>query len=134
HAWVRAQCTTEDQSVWIGPVSFTPGLVHIGSEGTITNTNFPLNSNWGYNYTQQIYLASAMGAISDHYITKIRFKHNATGAPLANSKDWVVYMGNTAKASFTGSSDWISSNTLSTVFDGAITVVNGQWLEIELNP
>src|SRR5690606_35928151 len=81
-----------------------------------------------------IYLASELASLSDNYITKIRFKHNATGAPLTNSKDWVVYMGHTPKASFTGTTDWIPANTLAQVFNGAIAVVNGQWLELELSP
>src|SRR5690606_27087996 len=51
HAWVRAHCATEDQSLWTGPVSFTPSVLHIGS-GAATSSNFPITSNWGYNYTQ----------------------------------------------------------------------------------
>src|SRR5690606_12469715 len=90
-AYLRGVCNGGvDLGDWSSGVSFNPSSsVQVGTGGT-TTTNFPIASNWGYNYTQQLYLASEIGTLTDP-ITKIRFKHNATGAPLALSKDWVVY-------------------------------------------
>ncbi|HMN06290.1 MAG TPA: GEVED domain-containing protein, partial [Flavobacteriales bacterium] len=129
--YVRAVCGTNDASEWIGPVSFTTGTVQIGT-GTATSGYFPIYSCYGYNYSQQIYLASEYTGGS--YISKVAFKYTGGASSTAEWKDWVVYMGNTSKASFANTSDWVPYSQLTQVFSGVINAVPGQWMEITLNP
>ncbi|MEO7081548.1 MAG: fibronectin type III domain-containing protein, partial [Flavobacteriales bacterium] len=130
YAWVRANCDIDGNSVWTGPVSFTPGLAQIGT-GTTTTTYFPIYSCYGYNYSQQIYLASEY--TGGTYITKVRFKYVSDGTTTANWNNWTVYMGNTSKTSFSSTADWVPLANLSQVFSGTVTPVAGQWMEIVLN-
>jgi len=108
--------------------------VQIGS-GTTTTSYFPLYTCYGYNYSQQIYLASeiqnAGGGAGP--ITQIRFYYNASGTTYANWSNWTVYLGNTAKSTFTSTTDWIPLASLTQVFIGNIpTPVAGTWLVINL--
>ncbi|MEO7080018.1 MAG: fibronectin type III domain-containing protein, partial [Flavobacteriales bacterium] len=130
YAWVRANCDIDGSSVWTGPVSFTPGLAQIGS-GTGTSAYFPIYTYYGYNYSQQIYLASEY--TGGTYITKIKFKPTSTLGTVANYNSWVVYMGNTAKTSFTSSTDWVPLASMGQVFSGTISPVQNQWMEITLD-
>src|SRR5690606_20402776 len=98
--------------------------------------------NWGYNYSQQIYLASEYNASvgnENPYITKIRFYYNGIGAGEApgtspattNFQDWVVYLGNTSKTSFSSTTDWIELSELTEVYSGVVTFPEaGNWMEI----
>ncbi len=131
NAYVRADCGGVDTSAWIGPVTFTAGLVQIGS-GVTTNTNFPIYSCTAYNYTQQIYLASEY--TGGTYVTKLRFKYGSSGTTFANWNNWTVYVGNTAKTAFASTTDWVPVNQMNQVFSGTVNPVAGQWMEIALSP
>ena len=130
--YVRQDCGSET-SLWSGPHSFTtptPGQI---GDGTATSTSLPIATCMGYNYSQQIYLASELQAVlepGNTYITKIRFKQTTLGGG-ANYKDWVVYMKNTSKSIFSTTTDWESG--LSEVFSGEIAYSNLGWVEITLN-
>jgi hypothetical protein len=109
--------------------------VQIGT-GTSTSSNLPIYSCYGYNYSQQIYLASeiAAGGGSAGIINKIRFYYNSGGTNYANWQSWTIYLGNTTKASFTGTTDWIAVGSMTQVFSGnRPTPVAGTWLEITLS-
>lgn len=111
-----------------------PVTVQIGS-GTTTTTYFPIYSCYGYNYSQQIYLASEInaGGGGPGTISKIRFYYNSGGATYANWTNWTVYLGNTTKASFSAANDWVAVGNMTQVFLGNIpTPVAGTWLEITL--
>lgn len=94
----------------------------------------PIFTNWDYSISQQIVLKSEYtsqdGIGGD--ITKIRWFVTANSNFSDRWDLWDVYIGHTAKASFTGATDWIDLNTASLVYSGTITPVNGQWMEIEL--
>ncbi|MBS1547997.1 MAG: hypothetical protein JSU02_11605, partial [Bacteroidetes bacterium] len=104
--------------------------VTIGS-GTGTSSYLPLYNYYGYNYTQQIYTAAQIGQAGK--IDKIRFMLNA--GSLTNSTDWVVYMGNTSKASFASTTDWVPGASLTQVYSGTVPSAPplGSWMEITLS-
>jgi len=111
-----------------------PGNVQIGS-GTGTSTYFPLYSCYGYNYSQQIYLASEITAAggAPGNITKIRFKYVSGGTTFANWTSWTVYLGNTSKTTFASTTDWVPVGSMTQVFSGNIpTPVAGTWIELTL--
>ncbi len=118
--------------------SFTTNVctcIQIGS-GTSTNSYFPIYSCYGYNYSQQIYTESEITAAggSPGPVDRIKFYYDSGGTTFGNWENWTVYMGNTTKASFTSTSDWIAVGSMTEVFSGVIPVpVAGTWLEITLS-
>ncbi|MFM7053851.1 MAG: GEVED domain-containing protein, partial [Bacteroidota bacterium] len=109
--------------------------VTIGS-GTTTSSFLPIYTCYGYNYSQQIYTAAEMsagGAISGGNITQIKFFYNSGGTSFTLWNNWNIYLGNTALNNFTGTTGWISTANLTSVFNGNIpTPVAGTWLTINL--
>lgn len=108
------------------------GTIAIGS-GTATSASLvPINSCYGYNYTQQIVKASeyaASGGVAGP-ITKIRFYYASGGTPVTLWNNWTVYLGHTAKTSFSSNTDWEALANLTQVYSGTITPVAGNWFEI----
>jgi hypothetical protein len=101
---------------------------------TVNNYTVPLNTYYGYSYTQQLYLASEINKPLGGSITMIRFYWSGGSSGLSNSNNWTVYIGNTTKTSFSGGADWVTPATLSTVFTGTITAPNtNQWIDIPLS-
>jgi hypothetical protein len=129
--YVRGDCGGGGLSSWSSGISFTAGTTQIGT-GTSTNTYFPIYTCYGYNYSQQIYLASELGAMQP-YITKIAFKYVNGADDATDYKNWVVYLGNTAQTGFGTSTSWIPLASLSQVFSGVINPVAGQWMVITLD-
>jgi hypothetical protein len=105
--------------------------VQVGTQ-TGTTSNVPLVTNYGYNYSQQIYTVADLnnaGINGSAEITKIRFYK--TSGNLNNSTQWVVYLGNTAKTDFTSNTDWEVIGNLQEVFTGTVTDAgNNVWQEI----
>lgn len=128
--YVQGVCNGSDLSEWTPGRQFTPGLVEIGS-GTSTTGNLPIYSCYGYSYSQQIYLASEF--TGQPYIYKIAFKYNGGSSNPALWNNWTVYMGNTSQNSF-DDSEWVPYSDLEQVFSGTVTPVEGEWMEIMLNP
>jgi large repetitive protein len=95
--------------------------VTIGT-GTTTTCYNPLYSWYGYNYTQQIYTAaeiSAGGVSAGDQITQIRFYWAGTGN-LTNADTWVVYLGNTAQATFGTTTNWVPLASMTQVYNGSV--------------
>ncbi|MCW4470448.1 GEVED domain-containing protein [Flavobacterium sp. MFBS3-15] len=107
----------------------------IGS-GSTTVTEFPIVTNYGYNYSQQIYLASELNAnntAGNNYITKIRFKPTSANTPFSTYNSWVVYIGNTAKTTFSSTTDWIAASAMTQVFSGTMPdLTANSWVELTL--
>ncbi|RYZ46945.1 MAG: T9SS type A sorting domain-containing protein [Sphingobacteriales bacterium] len=104
--------------------------------GTGTNANYqvPLNTFYGFSYTQQLYLASEINKPLGGTITMIRFYWSGGTYGLSSSNTWTVYIGNTTKTSFAGSTDWVAPGTLSTIYTGTITApTTNQWIDIPLS-
>ncbi|WPO92861.1 fibronectin type III domain-containing protein [Chryseobacterium sp. HR92] len=131
--WVRSVCSATDKSPWVEGNSFTPGQI---GGGTATHAFLPVYSCSGFNYSQQIYMASEVGAAvgTNNYITAIRFFVSTTAATQANYNQWVVYMGNTAQTDFATTTSWIPSSSLTQVYSGTLPAMTaGAWIEIPLS-
>ncbi|MBW3517695.1 fibronectin type III domain-containing protein [Flavobacterium sp. NKUCC04_CG] len=137
YIWFRTKCSATVNSEWANTVTFkTNSLGQIGTGNELT-ASLPLASNYNYNFSQQIYLASEVleSVGTNRYIKKIKF-HFTSSAATANYKDWKVFMGNTTKGSFAGTTaaEWVPVASMTTVFDGVVTFPNptGDWIEITL--
>lgn len=95
--------------------------VNIGS-GTTTGV-VPVVMSTAYTYSQQIFNATEINANGS--ITGIKLYLGA-GSTIANSDDWVVYMGTTDKNSFDSTTDWIPVSSLTQVFSGVVVNNNGE--------
>ena len=103
--------------------------------GTGTSSVMPLNTYYGYSYTQSIYTVAdiqASGGIATMSITKVRFYYN--GGPTDDSNNWTVYLGHTNKNSFASNTDWEVIGNLTNCFSGTVTFpAGGNWMEITLS-
>ncbi len=119
-----------------------PGQVGVGAS---TNSILPITSNYGYNYSQQIYTKAQVEANLEegqNFITKIKFYYNGTGSSATPGtspetttfNNWTVYLGNTVKTSFSSNTDWITINNIQQSFSGTVTFpAPGNWMEIILD-
>ncbi|MET3538236.1 T9SS type A sorting domain-containing protein [Chryseobacterium limigenitum] len=84
----------------------------------------PISTYYGYSYVQQIFTKQEINANAAGNITGLKF-YLDPAMSIANSSDWVVYLGQTAKTSFASDSDWIPAGQLTQVFSGTVTNTNG---------
>ncbi len=96
--------------------------ITLGS-GTTTG-RMPVDSFYGYTYSQQIFPKSEINADAAGNITGIKF-YLGSAAVLTNTTAWKVYIGHTNKTSFSTTSDWIPVAQLTQVFDGNVTNNSG---------
>ncbi|MDM1554322.1 fibronectin type III domain-containing protein [Chryseobacterium indologenes] len=130
--WVRAVCTSTDRSAWAQGPQFELGQIGFG---TLKSTELPVNSNWGYNYSQQIYKASEVLAAvgTAKFITELKFYVDNPAPDQAKYNEWVVYMGNTTQNNFTSTSSWVPFTSLKQVWSGTLpTMTAGTWVTIPL--
>ncbi|MBQ6304997.1 MAG: fibronectin type III domain-containing protein [Bacteroidales bacterium] len=97
--------------------------VTIGS-GTTTNAWLPSHSYYKYSLTQQIYTAEEIGGAGT--INSIAFYNGGT----EKTRTYDVYLVNTEKSSFSGSSDWVSISSNDLVFSGSVTMTANGWTTI----
>ena len=105
--------------------------------GTGTTSIFPIYTCFGFNYSQQTYLASeivAAGASAGvpGFINSISFNAATivAGSFSTSCRDWVVYMGNTSKSTFSGTTDWVPLSALTMVYNGTVTPSGTGWFTI----
>jgi len=122
--------------------TLSPGQV---GSGTTTNSIMPIVSNYGYNYSQQIYTKAQVEANLEeghNFITKIKFYYNGnsstatpgTSPETTTFNNWTVYLGNTVKTSFSSNTDWITIDNIQQSFSGTVTFpAAGNWMEIILD-
>lgn len=104
--------------------------------GTDATVNIPIYGNYGYTYSQQLYLDAEMGAYTTpQLITKVRFYY-VSGPIAPNSNNWTIYLGSTTMTSFTTATDWAPVAGMQQVFSGTLaTPAAAGWMEINLtNP
>ena len=117
-------------------LSFAQTVTTSVATGTNTSAFVPIYGNYGYTYSQQIYLASDFAPAiqgQPNTITKIRF-FNVTGS-VQNSTSWTVFMGSTTQASFPNlnAASWVSPASLTQVFSGTLTTpAANSWVELVL--
>ena len=105
------------------------GQVAVG-EGTNVGQNLPFNPFYGYSYSQSIYLASEINATGS--ITSIQWYYNGSG-PMTNSQNLTIYLGQTDKASFQSTMDFVGSSELTAVYTGGLpTGSTAGWKTITL--
>lgn len=89
--------------------------------GSGTSTSyFPVYPYYGYTYTQQIFPKTEINANGAGNITGLKF-YCGSSTSLTNSDSWTIYLGTTAKTSFTSDSDWVAASSLTQVFSGTVT-------------
>src|SRR5690606_7322488 len=110
---------------------FAQATIQIGS-GTGTSSAMPVSTCWGYSYSQQIVLASeyANGSGGPGNITKIRYHAEELIQPVDVWTGWTIYLGHTAKTSFSSGTDFVPLTELTQVFSGTITPIEENWFEI----
>lgn len=108
--------------------------VQVGTS-TSVSAYTPVYSFNVFNYSQQIYKGSenSLSTYSGQYITAIRFYWTGTGN-LTNANSWVIYMGNTAQASFSSTTNWISTVSMTQVYNGTVSFPSSAgWMTIVLD-
>lgn len=84
----------------------------------------PISTYYGYSYVQQIFTKQEINANAAGNITGLKFYLDPS-LSIANSSDWVVYLGQTSKTSFMSVLDWIPASQLTQVYTGNVTNNNG---------
>lgn len=109
----------------------------IGDATGFTDQYVPIYSCYGYNFSQQIYLASELvdaGATGPVTITKLSFKAGFAGASYTLFQNWTVYLAQTNQDQFVAANHWVPFSAFSEVFSGNISALTaGEYLEIELD-
>lgn len=89
-------------------------------DGSTTDQGLPIEPFYGYSYSEQIFLQSeiisAGGLAGD--ITEIYFEYNGNSGWTDNI---VIFMGHTSKSTYSGTSDWITSASMTEVYNGTFT-------------
>ena len=96
-------------------------------EGTTTSSYLPSYSFYNYSLTQQIYTLDEIGAAG--IISSISF-YNAGSE---KTREYAMYLVNTDKESFAGTSDWIAVTADDLVFTGSVTMAANAWTTFELD-
>ncbi|SHL63532.1 T9SS type A sorting domain-containing protein [Chryseobacterium polytrichastri] len=103
--------------------TFLNAQIVLGS-GTTKGGYAPIDVNYGYNFTEQIFTKSEINSTAGN-ITGVKFYLSNT-SDISKSVDWVVYVGHTTKTNFTSTSDWVPVSSLTQVFSGVVSVVAGE--------
>ena len=130
YARVKADCGGGDTSEWSATCEFTPtNLLYINILGSSSSTTnyLPTQTNYDYSYTQQIYTAEEMGSFPCT-LKSVAFKGNKAAVC-----DLDIYLANTTKSSFTGTSDYIAISEATLVFSGNVTFTANDWTTIEFD-
>ncbi len=102
----------------------TNAQVYLGS-GTTQTGIAPIDVNYGYSYTQQIFTNTEIGAASAGNISAVQFYLPAT-ADISKSVSWKVFVGHTTLSTFSSTSAWIPVASLTEVFTGTVANVGGE--------
>lgn len=111
---------------------FATAQIQIGT-GTNESQSIPFEPYYGYSYTQSIYLQSEINASGN--ITSIQWFYSGTTS-LDDSQDLIIYMAEDVKTSYSSTTDWISSTSLTQVYSGGINVTTpgtDEWITITLD-
>ncbi len=102
--------------------------VTIGT-GTTVDQGLPIEPYYGYTYSQSIFDQSEISTNGD--IDKIRFYCDGSSSYTDNPV--AIYLGHTTKTTFANTTDWVSSASLTQVYNGPITTTaTPGWIEIDI--
>ena len=96
-------------------------------QGESTDMYLPINSNWKYTLSQQIYTPNEIGAAGS--ITSISY-YNAGDT---KTRNYDIYMVHTDKTAFNNNTDWIPVTETDRVFRGNVVMTKGYWTTIVLD-
>ncbi len=100
--------------------------------GSENLNNIPIEANKGFSYSQTLMLQSEIN-ISGSQIEKLWLYWNSYFEG-SRSHEWCIYLGHTAKTSFTDGDDWIPAAGLTKVFEGWVELPAASgWICIELD-
>lgn len=106
---------------------FSSAQIQIG-EGTDYLQSTPFETYYNYSLSQSIYYSTEINAQGT--ITGLKW-YFAGETALANSQGLSIYLGHTSKSSFESTSDWVSAEDLTLVYEGGINVTSGiGWVSI----
>lgn len=95
------------------------------------NTSFlPFNAYYNYTYSQQIVLASELGATTPSPINSIAFSYSHSSSCTRNIS---IYLAHTSKSHFASTSDYVPNSSLQLVYEGTFTFFQkggDSWVEI----
>jgi hypothetical protein len=101
----EAECNTDAVNIQLGTAA--------------NNYTIPVNNYYNRSYTQQIYDAAEIGLPVGSLIGNVSFQ--VMGGNTYTKANQTIYLANTTKSTFTGSTDYIPSNQLQLVYTGSIT-------------
>ena len=134
-AQVRRLCSDNDSSQ-LPTCTFTTLMCNDSYTDTIgdpytttTSYSIPVNNYYHYTYTQQIVLASEVGAAGD--ISGISFYYAGSQA-ITTKAGCTIYMGHTTLSSFSSSADIIDPETMSIVYVGNMNCTQG-WNQLRFS-
>ncbi|WP_413511027.1 fibronectin type III domain-containing protein [Myroides odoratus] len=136
--YVRANCNAET-STFSNGLSFRTLFENVIGTGELDDSDLPIHSNFGYNYSQMIYTASEVGGIlgTRRLVDRIKFYYTAAAPNTTSYSKWTVFAGNTTQAEFggTAASNWVNHQTLTKVYTGTLNLATpvGRWVEIVLD-
>lgn len=88
-------------------------------DGTSETGNMPFKNNYGYSYSQAIYKSSEIGMNGE--ITSLTYFSNGGG--FSNVGNLEIFMGHSNRTGFSGTSDWMPVDSLTSVYTGDATFV-----------
>jgi chitodextrinase len=128
YARVKADCGGGDQSQWSAVLSFTPTeFVTIG-ESTTANYTLPVNMNYHYSLTEQIYTADEIGITGT--INSISFYYNYSGS--FSMSNVTLYMKNVTRSEFVSNTDMEQLSDNDIVWNGTFSASAAGWITITL--
>ena len=106
----------------------------VGTWDKNANANAPLNANYTYTTSQQIYLKEELGIESGSVITKVAFNPKSIPSGAINlTRKIKVYMANTTANGF-AEKKLVKMEATDLVFEGDFTIDGiNKWIEIEFN-
>lgn len=93
-------------------------------EGSTDTGVAPVNTYYGYSYTQQIFTKQEINANAAGNITGLKF-YLKPDANIEDSDEWTVYLGNTTMTNIESTTSWIPLSELTEVYSGTVTNENG---------
>lgn len=125
---VRSNCSGGSSS-WVTASFLTNsclggGDITIGN-GTSTSYLIPMNNNYNYTYSQQIFTSAELGVGGrQQTITAISFQY-AYSTAMTRKTNCTIYLGHTSQSSFSSTSNYVPLSSLTMVYTGSMNCRQG---------